>query len=193
MVDEESLNKIFEKKIEDYYKKPEEFVSNGKTYKVYSEWYNDQGDKELIIQSKDGKSIERYRDAFFSDKPKLESAEIEEWKEGVEILHTYEFEIPQELYDAMLDWCNDYAGQKSGYFKKMFGVIVPHILRGWFGIYIHNLFVQGMEENAVCSELLRFLAVRFWNFDVPKLPYPENFTTQDMMQLLEDNGAKKIK
>ena len=124
---------------------------------------------------------------------KVKYEDLDKWKEEVAILHTYEFKIPKEMYDAMLLWCDGYEGRKSGYFPKIFGVIIPHLSRVLFGKYLHNTFVQGMKKNATCSELLRYLAVRYWNFEVPKFPYPENFTTQDVLKLLENNSANKTK
>ena len=117
----------------------------------------------------------------------------EEYFKTNKIVHTYELEITEEQYEQMTDWCIGYAGQKKGYFKKLFGVLIPHLMRAFFGAYQKNFLVQGMEENAICSELLRFIAIRFWSYKVPCVPHPECFTTSDMMRLLEDNGAKKIK
>ena len=117
----------------------------------------------------------------------------EDWLKSAEIVHTYEFEIPQENYNAMLEWCEDYKGEKSGYFAKLFGVILPHLARSIFGIFLKNTFAKGMEKNAICSELIRFLALRFWSFTVPALPHPENFTTKDLLEMVDKNGAKKIK
>jgi hypothetical protein len=118
---------------------------------------------------------------------------LEDFKKNAKLVHTYEFQIPEELYEAMVDWCEEYKGIKKGYFSKLFGALVPHLTRRLLGVYIKNLFVKGMEKNAICSELLRFLALRFWNFTVPSRPYQENFSTGDIMKLMRSNGAKELK
>lgn len=112
----------------------------------------------------------------------------EDWKKTVEILYTYEVAIPEEMYLGMLDWCEGFAGEKSGYFCKLFGCLIPQFLR-IFGIYVHNTFVKDMNKAALCSELVRFMARRFWSFDVPDRPYPECFTTQDVLRMMENNNA----
>jgi len=116
-----------------------------------------------------------------------------EWQENVEILHSYEFKIPEEMYNAMIEWCENYKGKKKGYFKKLFGVLIPQVVRGLFKKFIKNTFASGMEDNALCSELVRFLALRFWSFKIPDFPYAENFTTQDVLQLMEDNNILKYR
>jgi len=140
----------------------------------------------VIMELEDG----RIYHAHFNE---VRFEKLEDFKKKASLVHTYEFEIPEELYDAMVDWCEGYKGIKKGYFSKLFGALVPHLARGLFGVYMKNLFVKGMEENAICSELLRFLALRFWNFTVPNMPHQENFSTSDMMKLMRSNNAKELK
>lgn len=111
---------------------------------------------------------------------------FKEFSEKNEIRYSFEVEIPTEQYDQMLDFCDGYKGKKKGYFLKLFGVLIPHFLRA-FNIYAKNTFVQGMEENSICSELVRYLAVHYWNFDVDMKIHPENFTTMDVINMMKNN------
>jgi len=111
----------------------------------------------------------------------------EEWLKKNEVVHTYEFKICTECYDAMMEFCEGYKGAKSGYFIKLFGQAIPLFMRRVFGVYIKNTFAQGMKGSTMCTELVRYLAKRYWNFKVSAKPYSENFTTNDVKRMMESN------
>lgn len=140
----------------------------------------------VIVELEDGRM-------YHSHFNEVRFEKLEDFKKGAALVHTYEFQIPEELYKAMVDWCEQYKGTKKGYFTKLFGALVPQVIRGVTGIYIKNFFAKGMDNNATCSELVRFLALRFWNFTVPNRPYQENFSTSDVMKLMRSNNAKELK
>jgi len=110
-----------------------------------------------------------------------------EWEKSVEIVYSYEIEIPTENYEAMVSFMDDYAGPKTGYFKKLFGIVIPLCVRRLFGKHVRNTFASGMKDGATCTQLVRFLAKRFWSYKMPDKPYPENFTTVDFIKMMEEN------
>ena len=133
-----------------------------------------------VVDLGDGRIFHaHFNSVGFEDKDK--------WAESNEAVYKFQVEIPEENYNAMLEWMEGYKGQKSGYFKKLFGAFIPRIVKLFFNKTVRNTFVKGMEDNAICTELVRFCALRFWNYTVPTHPYAENFTTQDFVQMMENN------
>lgn len=119
---------------------------------------------------------------------------VKKWKEGVEIKHTVEFTISDEQMERTLKVANKYLAPRKGYFRKLFGALVPTLIRRFFFIHIPNLFSKGMEDGQgiLCSEMLRKLALDAWDWNVPRKPYPENYWTKDILKLAMNNGAVKI-
>lgn len=117
----------------------------------------------------------------------VEFEDKEEFLKKNKIINSYEFNIPSENYEAMLDFAETYKGKKEGYFFKLCGSIIPQLVRFVTGKFINNTFSKGIEKNITCSQLVRFMAVRYWNFKVPALPYSDNFTTRDFIELMEEN------
>ena len=129
---------------------------------------------------------ERIYHAYFNE---VLYENAKDWKKKVNIKHSYSFSIPNENYEAMIEWCDSYKGKKKGYFLKLFGALIPQIFRKIFNKYIKNTFSRTMKDNATCSELIRFLAVRYWNFEVRDMPYAENFTTTDVLEMMKNNAG----
>jgi hypothetical protein len=113
---------------------------------------------------------------------------LSSWVQTVEIVHEYTLSISEEMYSAMLDWCEEYKGKKQGYFLKLFGCFVPQFLK-LFNVDAHNSFYKDMSKNALCSELIRFIAKRFWSYEVPEKPHAECFTTRDVIKMMKNNNA----
>jgi len=120
----------------------------------------------------------------------IEYIDIDDFEKENTIVYSYSFDIPTESYEAMLYYFHSIVGLKKGYFKILFGAIIPHLLRCFFNIYIRNLFASEKDTAQLCSQFVRKVALRYWNFKVPSRPFPENFSTQDVIALMENNIKK---